>query len=63
MRNIVNMTEIVQQKGGVVEPHVYNGVNHATILAALSIPYRSRYDVMNDIAAFLGRHARPATQE
>lgn len=63
MRNIVNMTEIVQQKGGVVEPHVYNGVGHATILAALSIPYRSRYDVMNDIAAFLGRHARPATQE
>lgn len=55
MRNIVNMTKIVQQKGGKVEPHIYNGVDHAAILAALSIPYRSRFEVMNDIAAFLQR--------
>ncbi len=53
MRNIVNMTKIVQQKGGKVEPHIYNGVDHAAILAALSIPYRSRFEVMNDITLFL----------
>ncbi len=53
MRNIVNMTKIVRQKGGEVETHIYKGVDHADLLAALSIPYRSRFDVMNDIAAFL----------
>jgi len=58
MRNIVNMTKIVQQKGGKVEPHIYNGVDHVAILAALSIPYRSRFEVMNDIDAFLQRHGK-----
>ena len=52
-RNIVNMTKIVQQKGGKVESHIYDGVDHAAILAAFSIPYRSRYKVMNDITLFL----------
>jgi acetyl esterase/lipase len=55
MRNIVNITKIVRQKGGKVEPHIYNGVDHVAILAALSIPYRSRFKVLNDIAAFLQR--------
>jgi len=53
MRNIVNMTEIVRQKGGSVEPHIYNGVDHVAMLAALSIPYRGRSEVMHDISAFL----------
>ena len=55
LRNIVNMTKTVRQKGGKVEPHIYDGVDHTGILAALSIPYRSRFDVMDDIAAFLQR--------
>lgn len=55
LRNITNMTRIVQRKGGRVEPHIYSGVDHAAILAALSIPYRSRFEVMNDITAFLQR--------
>lgn len=55
LRNIVNMTEIVRQKRGTVEPHIYKGVDHAGIIAALSIPYRGRYEVMNDIADFLHR--------
>lgn len=54
-RNIVNMTAIVREKGGQVEPVIYNGVDHVSILAALSIPYRSRYQVMDDIADFLQR--------
>ncbi len=57
-RNIDNMTNIVQQKGGSVEPHIYDGVDHVTILAALSIPYRGRFGVMNDITAFLQKHNR-----
>ncbi len=55
MRNIVNMTEIVQQKGGKIESHIYNGVDHVAILSALSIPYRSRFEVLDDIVAFLTR--------
>ncbi len=60
-RNIVNMTERVRQRGGSVEPHIYDGLDHVAILAALSIPYRGRYEVMNDIAAFLQRHGTPAS--
>lgn len=52
-RNIVNMTAIVREKGGQVEPVIYNGVDHVSILAALSIPYRGRFPVMEDISAFL----------
>jgi len=63
MRNIVNMTKVVQQKGGQVEPQIYNGVDHVTILAALSIPYRSRFEVMHDIAAFLQRQDNSISHE
>ena len=55
-RNIVNMTEIIKRKGGRVEPHIYNDVDHVDIIAALSIPYRQRYKVMGDIIAFLRKH-------
>ena len=54
-RNIINMTNAVQQKSGKVETHIYDGVDHVAILAALSIPYRDRYAVMHDIADFLQR--------
>lgn len=57
-RNIVNMTTIVRQNGGVVEAHIYEGVNHVSILAALSIPYRGRFEVMNAITDFLQKHNR-----
>jgi len=55
MRNIVNMTDAVRKKGGTVEPHIYEGVDHTGILAELSIPYRGRSGVMNDITVFLTR--------
>ncbi len=59
MRNIVNMTKAVRQKGGKVEPHIYDGIDHVDILAALSIPYRGRFEVMNNIADFLDGANRP----
>jgi acetyl esterase/lipase len=59
LRNIVNMTETVRQQGGQVEPHIYSGVDHVAILAALSIPYRNRYRVMKDIRAFLQKQSDP----
>lgn len=56
-RNIVNMTKVVEEKGGVIETHIYNSINHVDILAALSIPYRGHSEVMSDITAFLGRYS------
>lgn len=55
LRNIINMTDMVQKKGGRVEPHIYKDVDHVDILAALSIPYRGRYKIMNHITDFLQR--------
>jgi len=63
LRNIVNMTKAVRLTGGVVEPHIYAGVDHVAILAALSIPYRSRSEVMNDIVSFLQRQANLSSNE
>jgi len=54
-RNIINMTKIVQQKGGQVEAHIYANMNHTDMLAAFSIPYRNRFSVLNDMAIFLQR--------
>ena len=49
------MTKIVQQNGGEIESHIYAGVDHVAILGAFSIPYRSRFEVVNDIVAFVKR--------
>ncbi len=54
-RNIINMTKVVQQKGGQVEAHIYANMNHTDMLAAFSIPYRNRFSVLNDMAIFLQR--------
>lgn len=62
-RNIVNMSAAVRQKGGAVEPHIYQGLDHVDILAALSIPYRNRHEVMSDIADFLQRNSEPLHDE
>lgn len=56
LRNIMNMTKIVQQKGGDVESHIYQGVDHTDILGGLSILYRDRLDVMNHIVSFLKKY-------
>ncbi len=55
-RNIINMTRAVESQGGRVEAHTFDGVDHVDILAALSIPYRGSYPVMQAIAAFIEKH-------
>ena len=55
LRNIVNMTKIVQQNGGEIESNIYYGVVHVAILGDFFIPYRSRFEIVNDIVAFMKR--------
>ena len=51
--NIVSLTRTVQQKGGRVESHRYDGINHTDIMGALAIPLQSQDPILNDIVAFV----------
>jgi acetyl esterase/lipase len=52
-RNIINLAAKVQQLGGSVTTQYYDGIDHVGILAALSIPLRSRQSVLDDINQFI----------
>ena len=51
--NIESLTRTVQRKGGHVESHRYDGVNHIALLGALAIPYQAQDPILNDIVAFV----------
>jgi len=55
-RNIVTLAKKVRASGGSVETHFYEGVDHAEIIAALSIPLRSSNSVIDDIFSFVARN-------
>ncbi len=57
-RNIVNLARTIRAHGGTVETHFYDGINHAEIIAALSIPLQSSAPVVDDIFHFVRRHLR-----
>ncbi len=52
-RNIVSLTSKIKEKNGRVETHYYDDIDHADIISALSIPYRSSQPVMIDIVNFI----------
>ena len=52
-RNIINLARKVRMHGGAVETHFYDGIDHAEILAALSIPLQSTTPVIDDIFHFV----------
>jgi len=52
-RNILSLEKVIKEKNGVVETHLYDDIDHAGIIAALSIPFRSSKPVMNDILSFI----------
>jgi acetyl esterase/lipase len=52
-RNIINLAAKVQQLGGSVTTQFYDDIDHIDILAALSIPLRSRKSVLDDINQFI----------
>ena len=54
--NIENLTKKVRQAGGRVEAHYYDGLDHAGLIGALSLPLRNSASVLDDIANFIDRH-------
>ena len=52
-RNIINLARKVRMRGGAVETHFYDGIDHTEILAALSIPLQSSTPVIDDIFNFV----------
>ncbi len=56
-RNIINLTNRILQSGGEVEHHVYDDIDHTSILGALSIPLQNSEPVLADIINFLNRHS------
>jgi dipeptidyl aminopeptidase/acylaminoacyl peptidase len=51
--NIESLTSIAIQAGSEIEAHRYDGLGHASILAALSRPLRDKTPVMADITRFI----------
>ncbi len=51
--NIESLSRTVKLKGGCVESHRYDGLNHADLLGALSIPLQAQEPVLNDIVDFV----------
>ncbi len=52
-KNLINLAAKAQSLQGRVETRLYPEVGHAGILAALSRPLRSRYQVLADISGFI----------
>ena len=53
LRNLLKMREAIENKNGFVKTKIYQDVNHTQIIAALSLPLRKRYAVVNDVSLFL----------
>lgn len=54
--NIKSLTDKVLKSGGQVEAHLYDEIDHFSILGALSKPYQQKQPILNDIICFLNRH-------
>lgn len=56
-RNTYALAGKLRQAGATVEQKTYKGIGHPGILLALSLPFRDRAPVLDDIDAFLRAHA------
>ena len=54
-QNLINLAQKVRDRGGMVTTHVYEGIDHADLLAAFSIPLRSTTPIYEDIFQFVKR--------
>ena len=61
-RNIINLAEKARRMGGKVEPHYYDGIDHAGLLGSLSIPLRNRESVLADITRFIANQHSQVSQ-
>jgi acetyl esterase/lipase len=55
-RNSLRLAEALRGKRDEVELKVYPGLDHAAMVLALSVPFRGRAPVLNDVTDFLARH-------
>jgi acetyl esterase/lipase len=55
--NIESLTRTVKQKGGCVEPHRYDSLDHTGLLGTLSIPLQGQEKVLDDILRFVNLYA------
>lgn len=58
-RNIKNLSAKINKKKGEVEVHIYEDIDHYSILAALSLPYQDKDAVFGDIIRFLEHYSQP----
>lgn len=54
-RNIASLARAVRAAGGAIETKIYEGIDHAEILLALSRPFRGRAPVLADLTDFARR--------
>ena len=54
-RNIESLARAVRGAGGAVETKIYEGIDHAEILLALSRPFRGKAPVLADVTEFARR--------
>lgn len=60
--NIESLSRKVRQAGGCVETHFYDNLDHVALLAALSIPLKTRQPVLPDIVHFLDHYSQQGRQ-
>lgn len=56
LKNIVNLSNLIRKKGGIVETHYYEKLGHVGIVASLSRPFQRSRPVLNNINNFIKRH-------
>ncbi|MBN66927.1 MAG: hypothetical protein CMM94_05105 [Rickettsiales bacterium] len=56
LTNLTRMQQKIEQAGGTVQTRIYDTADHIDTAAALSIPLRSSYPVLQDVSAFFARH-------
>lgn len=52
-RNILSLEKGIKHKKGTVVTHFYDGIDHTSIISALSIPFRASKPILNDILVFI----------
>lgn len=54
-RNSFALAEALQAKGAAAEMQIYDGLNHADVVMALSKPFRNKANILQDATKFLHR--------
>ncbi len=61
--NIVNLSNLIRKKKGIVETHYYKKIGHVGLVASLSRPFQRSRPVLNDIHHFIQKYITPAAHQ